>query len=106
MSEKGNRGAAKLAAILDNRMSESTEGQLTFDFGQISSGYSLVTNTFPVPIPKSEYSVCRHISGISTGTASKHSHSLPKLAVGDRVLVVWVQEEPVVIDVIKKASSL
>lgn len=31
---------------------------------------------------------------------------MPKLKPGDRVLIVWVEGEPVVIDVVVKASGL
>ncbi len=115
MAERGNRGASKLASILDGRMNERDEGRLDFDFGVIKSGLSLVCNGFPKPIAKDDYSVCRHLTGksISGGNHSghssgngSHSHTLPKLAVGDHVLVVWVNEEPVVVDVVVKASSI
>lgn len=72
-----------------------------------------------MPIPKKDYSVCRLLANLSTnvsggthgghnsGTGS-HSHKvvMPKLKPGDRVLIVWVEGEPVVIDVVVKASGL
>lgn len=119
MAQRGNRGIGKLAKVLDQRMNEHSGEGLTFDFGEIKGDYSLLANTFPVPIPKGDYSVCRLITGISIGISGgahdghsmgsgSHNHSavIPKLKPGDRVLLVWVQEEPVVIDVIEKASSL
>ena len=46
-------------------------------------------------------------ASILTGMYS-HSHKvvMPKLKPGDRVLIVWVEGEPVVIDVVVKASGL
>ena len=45
--------------------------------------------------------------GHNSGTGS-HSHKvvMPKLKPGDRVLIVWVEGEPVVVDVVVKASGL
>ena len=46
-------------------------------------------------------------ASILTGMYS-HSHKvvMPKLKPGDRVLIVWVEGEPVVVDVVVKASGL
>ena len=57
--------------------------------------------------------MCRHVTGISLGTSGgnhggheygdgSHSHSIsvPGLSPGNHVLVAWVQNEAVVIDVI------
>ncbi len=122
----GYRGTTKLASVLSNRMKSEKESPLILDFGEIQANNSLVTNTFPIPIPKGDYSVCRSINGYTLGTSesswighlqedkhihdnpsgfSGHSHdvSLPKLKAGDRVLVAWVQSEAVVIDVIERA---
>lgn len=112
-------GANKLARTLSNRMKNESKSSLVLDFGSINSDYSLTTNTFPVKIPKKDYTVCRHISGMSLGTSGgshggheygdgSHSHSIPvpKLKPGDRVLVAWIQSEAVVVDVIVSASSL
>lgn len=99
-------GVAKLARVLDSRMGEHSAPGLLLDFGSIQTDGSLVADTFPVPIPKSDYSVCRLLAGLPVATED-HSFqgSLPKLRPGDRVLVAWVQQEPVVVDVVKKASG-
>jgi hypothetical protein len=88
------------------------------DFGEIQSNGSLVTNTFPVPIPKGDYTICRHVGGLSfeisegehpgheaqteTFHTGSHTHTVepPVVSAGDRVLVAWVESEAVVIDVI------
>lgn len=112
MAFDNHAGANKLARTLSNRMKNESKSSLVLDFGSINSDYSLTTNTFPVKIPKKDYTVCRHISGMSLGTSGgsrgSHSHSIPvpKLKPGDRVLVAWIQSEAVVVDVIVSASSL
>lgn len=121
----GHPGTAKLATVLSQRMKREKESPLVLDFGEIQANYSLVTNTFPVPIPKGDYSVCRSVNGYVLGTSesswtghlqeNKHIHSspsgvpghshdvsMPNLKIGDRVLVAWVQSEAVVIDIIEK----
>lgn len=122
----GHPGTSKLAMVLSKRMKKETESPLVLDFGEILINYSLLTNTFPIPIPKGDYSVCRSINGYVLWTSEtswighkkddKHIHSnpskveehshdmpLPKLKPGDRVLVAWVQNEAVVVDVIERS---
>lgn len=113
MAFDNHAGANKLARTLHDRMKKVSESPLVLDFGKIESDYGLTTNTFPVKIPNGDYTVCRHVTGInlSTGGGShggheygdgSHSHVIPVpgLNPGDRVLVAWVQNEAVVIDVI------
>lgn len=89
-----NSGTNKLANVLIKRIKKEGESPLFLDFGEIQENESLTTNTFPVAIPKGQYSICRHINGID---------EFPALCVGDRVLVAWVNNEAVVIDVIKNS---
>ena len=105
MAFDNHAGANKLARTLSNRMKNESKSSLVLDFGSINSDYSLTTNTFPVKIPKKDYTVCRHISGMSLGT-SGGSHGGHEYGAGDRVLVAWIQSEAVVVDVIVSASSL
>ena len=110
----GYPGTNKLAKVLTKRMKKENESPLVLDFGEIQSNGSLLTNTFPIPIPKGDYSICRTVGGLSfqidggehagheayhTGE-HKHTAELPVVKKGDRVLVAWVQNEAVVIDVI------
>ena len=109
----GHPGTAKLAQVLDKRTSQKTESPLTLDFGEIQGNGSLITNTFPVAIPKGQYSVCRHVGGLSFTTSGgkhgghssgdgSHGHTItpPQIKPGDRVLVAWVMNEACVIDVV------
>ncbi len=129
MSYKGNPGTNKLANVLSERMKREGKSPLVLDFGEILPDGSLVTNTFPVPVPKGDYSVLRSLTlgkaedvltttshkeddgeheGHSAGTGS-HSHNilLPEkmrsVGPGDRVLVAWVQNEAVVVDIVTRS---
>ena len=97
MAFEKNPGLSKLAHVLNERMKKASENELIIDFASIDGNYALKTNTFPVSIPKSDYTICRNISGICLET---------KLQPGDRVLVAWIGAEVVVIDVIVPASIL
>lgn len=85
-----SRGISRLARVLDNRMKERGDTPLIIDYGRINKNGSLVTNSFKIPIPKNDYMVC----------ASSNVNK------GDRVLVVWVQDDPVVIDRLKFGSDV
>ena len=105
----GNPGSNKLARVLQQRIKETLEyriGDVESDFGTIGKDGSLTTNTFPIPIPRGEYYLGRLVSGLTvkiSGGGHEHSASLPKIQAGDTVLVTWVKNTPVVIDVIKKS---
>ena len=117
MGYKTNSGMSKMAGVLSERMKAENQSSLVLDFGGINSDMSLTTNTFPVAIPKGGYMLCRHLGGLSlsisggehggheSGTgAHNHSISLPGIGPGDRVLVAWVQNMPVIVDVITKGG--
>lgn len=107
-----NAGTNRLANVLVKRMKKENSSPLVIDFGEIQDNGSLVTNTFPVPIPKGDYSVCRQMTlgniGEQLATTSEkpaqHSVAVPEkmrgLLPGDRVLVAWIQNDAVVIDII------
>lgn len=109
-------GISKLAGVFQSMIDKSQDTSLLLDFGEIQSDKSLLTNTYPIPIPKTDYVVCRHLKSHSATTSSRsvgdhgsHSHTVginQKLEVGDRVLVAWVQDDPVVIDVILNADDV
>lgn len=102
----GHPGTSKLALVLSHRMKRENESPLVLDFGEIQANGSLITNTFPVPIPKGDYSVCRHVGSLSFSISGEdHTHTVkpPSIKPGDRVLVAWVQSEAAVIDIIEKS---
>lgn len=115
---KGNNspGLSHLAAVLKAFNEKRQDNSLIIDFGSIESDGSLLTNTFTASIPKSDYVVCRHLQKFEETTESRsvgdhgsHTHKVEitrPLKTGDRVLVAWVQNDPVVIDVIVQADSI
>lgn len=146
MSKGGNSpGVSKFAGIIREIAQKEQSGELLLDFGVIQGDYSLLTNTYPIPIPSSDYLVCRGVAlpnkevitsnstkaeneshghsvscscggGSASGvtvTQKGHSHgvniarpSQRMLTKGDRVLVAWVQNDAVVVDIILPASTI
>ncbi len=88
MAFEGNSGISRLAAVIAGRMREECSAPLSVDFGEVQEDGSLVTNTFPVPIPGGEYSVLGYLSSVSSGS---------------RVLVAWVASEAVVLGTVKRS---
>lgn len=112
MAYDDHSGTNKFARTLADRINAQIPSGLIMDFAQVNSDMSLTTNTFPQKIPKDDYTVCRNFTGytLTTTTNGYHPHnhnvSLPKIKPGDRVLVAWIQNEVVVIDVIVPAKNL
>lgn len=110
-----NTGVNKLANVLSRRMEKEKESPLCLDFGEIQENGSLLTHTFPIPIPKGQYSILRSLTLGKTGECltctseepPQHTILIPEtmrsITAGDRVLVAWVQNEAVVIDIVKKS---
>lgn len=61
-STMGSEGVNKLTEVLQNRMRGMSEQPQVLDFGVIQPDMSLLTNKFPVPIPQSDYMVCRQLT--------------------------------------------
>lgn len=135
-----SKGANQLANVLSKRIRAASKSSQTLDFGEIQANGNLLTNTFPVPIPKGDYTVCRQLmlgesgscltvtdedgehdhtgggheghetgDGTHTHNGGGHSHNIlvpeqmRSIRPGDRVLVAWVQNEAVVIDIIMRS---
>lgn len=126
---KFNVGANQLTTTLHQMIAGIAQKPPELDFGIIHSDFSLTTNSFPKPIPKSDYSVCRSLlynPGVpltETYVDGEHDHpdaskpgihfhkvKLPKkmrwLRPGDKVLVAWIANEAVVIDIVYDAKYL
>lgn len=122
MNNKGTPGINSLAGILSGRMKQENKSAEVLDFGKINPDYSLQTNTFPIPIPKTDYTVLRcaaygeadavigETSEESSPGSHKHDVLLPKnmksICPGDSVLVAWVGNDAVVIDIILPAAGI
>lgn len=128
---QNNSGANALTNTLSGMMrgiaGEMSKTQL--DFGIINADYSLTCNSFPCPVPKSDYSVCRQLLydpsvpltetyvdgdhdhyGAVPSEPHQHKVKLPKkmrwLKPGDKVLVAVMGNEFCVIDIIYDAKYL
>ena len=108
----GNPGISRLAKAISDRTKVVVDDAdvPALEFGQIQKDLGLLTNTFPKKIPKGSYSVLRHVGGQSmeTDVVNDHSHNvaMPKLQEGDHVLVAWVGNSAVVLDVIVSSGKL
>lgn len=139
---EGNPGINALARAIQGRIGANFDAHsdLVLDFGTIQADGSLLTNTFPRPIPKSDYLVARHLTlgkagayltttledgehqhdggghgghvsggGEHSHDGGEHDHVVPippkmqSLRAGDRVLVAWVQNDAIVVDVVVPA---
>lgn len=92
MAFEDNAGTNRLARVLSGRMKQEGRSPLILDFGRINGDFSLTTNTYPVQIPQGQYSLCKGLA----------ERAIP----GDRVLVGWVFNEAVIIDVIFSSANL
>lgn len=99
----------KLGETLQSRMHtvKKSNGNALLELGTISSSLALVPDQSPGPIPEGEYSICRTASDkvmkkkkVVTGSVYMEDIHYQKLKDGDRVLLAWCGNEPVVIDVI------
>lgn len=78
----------RLGNVLINRMRKTSTAAvpIAVELGSIHDNLSLTTDTLPVPIPKGDYMVSKTMTGA--------------LQSGDRVLVAWCGNEPVVVAVV------
>lgn len=105
----------RLSMTLDGRMKQTSSAAVptTIELGTINANLSLTTDSLRVPIPKGDYMINTMLAGgAQTESASlsyggevrTHSHGLPSafrgLKGGDRVLVAWCGNEPVVIAIV------
>ena len=109
-------GTNYLANVLSGRMQKENESPMVLDFGDIWEDGSLTTYTYPAHIPKGSYSVLRQLTLGAAGSrltdtleADGHKHtvevpeSMRSVGPGDRVLVARVNNEYIVLDIVKKS---
>ncbi len=125
-------GVNQLANAIQERVQDMNNTPPVLDFGTIQSDFSLLTNKFPLPIPQSDYLVCRSVaigkpddilyktrdteprSKVDYGGVPNTTHfhdvlignKIRQLKPGDRVLVAWVGDDPCVVDLILPASEI
>lgn len=99
-------GISRLASIMLSLAKDNETGSPVIDFGVVQRDGSLLTNAYPIAIPQTDYLVCRSCVLPNTEIVDKVNVARPSqrcLKSGDRVLVVWVHNDAVVIDIIKPA---
>lgn len=89
MANQGNQGAVQLVKAIQEITKKAPER--TIDFGEIKSDYSLVTDSYPIPIPRGDWSVVKQLR-TETGNGQT-----VEVRPGMRVVVIWVGNEAVVI---------
>ena len=105
-----NKNMQRLGATLANRMKQTSNAAvpITIDLGIVNGNLSITPDSLRVPIPKGDYMVNLMLTGpfvtSTSGTDEPHSHSLPSsfrgLNSGDRILILWCGNEPIVVAVI------
>lgn len=125
-----SKNSQRLGATLSNRMKKTAGGvaTTTIELGVVNSNLSITTDSLQAAIPKGDYMVNLMLTGIRstsseshthsggshgghesgdgshTHSGGNHSHALPGgfrgLRSGDRVLVAWCGNEPVVIAIV------
>lgn len=112
-------GITRLCNAINQRAAQHAERVVTgleLDIGTIQDDWKLLTNRFPVPLEPKHYHVLRTLKGLTGKTYKKTlplntedggtveipaiKIKLPKLEKGDRVLVAWIRDEPIIIDVL------
>lgn len=89
MGRETNSGTAHLARAIAKRIARQNEDNtVSLDFGTILKNKALLTDSFPEAFAKTEYTC------LKTGRYPANLHE------GDRVLVIWVSDEPVVVGII------
>ena len=61
ISPNFNAGANSLTRTLGSMMRGISDKPPSLDFGKINDDFSLTVNSFPQPVPKDSYSVCRSV---------------------------------------------
>ena len=97
----------RVAAVMSSRMKQTSHAAVptTLELGTVQSHMSITTDSLQAVIPKGDYMVNLMLTGgRTTSKVEEHTHSLPDgfrgLQPGDRILVAWCGNEPVVIAVV------
>ena len=90
----GEHNTKRLAKLLSDRMKETSKAAVrtTIELGLFNNDRSITPDSLRDRIPKGEYM----INSVLT-TVDSHSEKLFPLKGGDRILIAWCGDEPVVI---------
>lgn len=121
-----SKNTQRLGATLSNRMKKTADGAVptTIELGVVNSNLSITTDSLQAEIPKGDYMVNLMLTGSRSTSIESHTHSgadhshsggvhshelpdsLRGLHAGDRVLVSWCGNEPVVIAIVGTSTVL
>ena len=96
----------RLGNTLANRMNRTARGAVStsVELGTINANLSLTPDSLKAAIPKGDYMVNLMLTGGTSITGGDNSYELPaafrSLRAGDRVLVAWCGNEPVVVAIV------
>ena len=104
-----SKNTQRLGATLSNRMKRTANGAVptTIELGIVNANLSITTDSLQAAIPKGDYMVNLMLTGANEGHETgdgTNSHTLPGafrgIRAGDRILVAWCGNEPVVIAIV------
>lgn len=107
----------RFGKVLSGRSTKTAKDAIptTLELGEIDGNLGLITDTIKKPIPKGDYLLTLTLTGdfltedqtptCSEGGTCTHNHRLPEnefrtIQPGDRVLVAWCGNEPVVVSIV------
>ena len=106
-----SKNMQRFASVMANRMRQTSNAAVptTIELGIVNANMSITPDSLRAAIPKGDYMVSLLLtSGRFTADASydgyTHKHELPEairgLRPGDRILIAWCGDDPVVIAVV------
>lgn len=104
-----------LQAQMNNAVNEGRS--VLIEYGTITSDFGLKVTRFDTVIPKGEYLIDKRLSidykpEIEVVTGHSHTVKIPitegieRIKAGDRVLVCWIDVDPIVVAVIVSSSDI
>lgn len=109
-----SKNMQRLGSTLSNRMKQTSNAAIktTVELGTVNKNLSITPDSLRVAIPKGDYMVNLMMTGERDTSHSyageyAHTHELPAayrgLQTGDRVLIAWCGNEPVVVAIVVKS---
>lgn len=98
-----SKNMQKLSSVLSRRMKRTASGAVptTIELGVVNANLSLTTDSLQAAIPKGDYMVNIMLSGdAGEGEQGSLPPTFRGIKAGDRVLVAWCGNEPVVISIV------
>jgi hypothetical protein len=105
-------GYEKLGGVIGSRMQNvSAAGKdTTVSLGTVRGSLSIEIDGLDWVLPRGDYMISQHLQlpeELTTEITEGHLHKVKmqtvKLKVGDRVVIVWVGSEAIVIDIVKNS---